>query len=652
MQYRRDIDGLRALAVLPVVLFHAGLPGFSGGYVGVDVFFVISGYLITGILYREAKDNRFGIWDFYERRVRRIFPALFAMLAVVLLAGTILLLPGDLISLGKSLFATGVFSSNILFWRDSGYFDSEAFTKPLLHTWSLAVEEQFYILFPLALWFMRRWPLPWLLGGLGTAAFFSFLLSILGTYLWPEATFYLLPTRAWELLLGSLIAVSPVYGHRGRQGSELLAVAGVLGILLPVLFYDESTRFPGAGALLPCLGAAAIIYGARTTMVARILSNRLPVGIGLISYSLYLWHWPLLSFVSMEMDGEPTQFLRAWAVIGSFVLAILSYRLVEQPFRRRVPGRAVLRFGVVCIAGGVVCGGALASTDGLPARYSGETASFLAEARREFTRLRNENDCALFSFDGDERFGPCPIGTGKGAPQIVVIGDSYSIALRNAADRAMRAEGVSGLSISAPGCPPAFGLTQTDRPDCLARLERIARYLAEEKPPAVLLIGSWHRALYLKDTIYRGRTSRDDATRLENLEHALAGTLAGLKANGSKVGFVLPTPGAHYNVPNGLARNRAGMEWTAAEHRLRFKPLKDAVAKLGFDASIDLADSFCPQTLCLIRNADGPLYVDSGHVNARGAGLAEPQLRAVVRALMGVVRLTSAKAAAEPRAQP
>ena len=260
MKYRADIDGLRAIAVLSVIFFHTGIPGFSGGFVGVDVFFVISGYLITSIILKDIQSGQFSIARFYERRIRRIFPALFPVISFTLVVATFLFDPISFESFGKSITATTIFGSNILFWRESGYFDASAITKPLLHTWSLAVEEQFYIFFPLLLIAINRFSknryFQWILG----ICVFSLLTSIYGVYTHQVATFYLVPTRAWELLFGSLLSLGVIPELKSNVHRNIVSIIGLGLIIFSVGFYNESTLFPGISAMAPVMGSSFIIY--------------------------------------------------------------------------------------------------------------------------------------------------------------------------------------------------------------------------------------------------------------------------------------------------------------------------------------------------------------------------------------------------------
>ena len=293
--YRPDIDGLRAVAVLSVVIYHAFPSGLAGGFVGVDVFFVISGYLISRILFREIESHRFSLASFYCRRVRRIFPALAACLAAVLAYGFVVLLPSELAQVGKHVFFGASFLSNLALWSESGYFDGAASLKPLLHLWSLGVEEQFYILWPALLWMAFR--LKAATGRMMAALFLvSFAANIAFSFIDISSAFYLPISRFWELLAGAALAWRRDV-TLNLSVRNLLSLAGIGAILISAVFFTSEMRFPGWLALLPVAGSAAIIVAGPDSIANRIiLSNRAAISVGLISYPLYLWHWPLISF--------------------------------------------------------------------------------------------------------------------------------------------------------------------------------------------------------------------------------------------------------------------------------------------------------------------------------------------------------------------
>ncbi|GGH47900.1 acyltransferase family protein [Frigidibacter albus] len=348
--YRREIDGLRAIAVLPVILFHAGFDAFGGGYVGVDVFFVISGYLIAGILARELAAGEFSLMRFYERRARRILPALFVMLAATVPLAWVLMTPSQLTGFFSSLGSVAIFAANLHFYQAAGYFAAETEMQPLIHTWSLAVEEQFYLIFPplvAALW--RWWPrMLWPVLALLAAASLAVAIRALPGN--PEKAFFLPEARAWELLAGALLALWPGDRLATARGGSLLAGLGLALILGPVLVYDEHTPFPGLAALPPVIGTLLVLHAARAgTAVAALLSWRPLVGLGLVSYSAYLWHQPLFSGARLAYLTEPPPALMIGLTGLTLILAVLSWRYVEQPVRR---GAVLLRRRAVFGAAG------------------------------------------------------------------------------------------------------------------------------------------------------------------------------------------------------------------------------------------------------------------------------------------------------------
>src|ERR1700722_12179845 len=357
LKYRADIDGLRAVAVLSVLAFHIRLRGISGGFVGVDVFFVISGYLISSIVFTEIVESRYSVIGFYERRIRRIFPALFAMLAVVSIFAVVYLLPAELVGYSKSMLAATASASNFYFWRHSGYFDSPT-SYPLLHTWSLAVEEQFYILFPIFLILVRKFFPSRLRLSIIVLFCASLVASVIIVSQNRQTAFYMPYTRAWELLLGTILSLE-MFPHLDREWLRNLATLAGIGLIgFSIFFYTERTLFPGLTALAPCLVSALIIGAGEggSSLVAKVLSWRPIVFIGLISYSLYLWHWPIIVLQQMGVfigaSAITSQRMAALLpehrldmiveVVLSVVLGILSWRFVERPFRSgplRLSGR-------------------------------------------------------------------------------------------------------------------------------------------------------------------------------------------------------------------------------------------------------------------------------------------------------------------------
>ena len=376
MQYRAEIDGLRALAVIPVVLFHAGIAGFGGGFVGVDIFFVISGYLITSIILNEQAKDSFTLSGFYERRARRILPALMLVMLLSIIGAWVLLLPQELVEYGQSLAAVGVFASNILFWTQSDYFAQTSEYIPLLHTWSLAVEEQFYLIFPL----FMIWSIAWVksrrlavlvLVGIASLAF--------SEWAWrsaPEANFFLIPSRAWELLAGVFCALYLQYQQLNNSLlKQVGSGAGLLMLLYSITLFDKSIPFPSLYALLPVLGTALIILCAdKQTLTGKLLSLPPLVGIGLISYSAYLWHQPLFVFARLNSMEELTVTPLLGLSVLAFVLAYISWRWVEKPFRNRnfLSRPQVLWIAFACSVLLIAIGGVLVLGEGFSSRFGSD----------------------------------------------------------------------------------------------------------------------------------------------------------------------------------------------------------------------------------------------------------------------------------------
>lgn len=418
LAYRKDIDGLRAIAIIPVVLFHADFKFFSGGYVGVDVFFVISGYLITSLLWNEVSSGRFSFCGFYNRRARRILPALYVVIAVSFGLGYFGMMPDEYKNFGQSAFATTLFSNNMLLAVTSGYWDLASSFKPLLHTWSLGVEEQYYIVFPAVLiliFKIRKVALPSVLA-IGLA--FSLALACCWVNLSPNTAFYVLPTRAWELLLGALAAAyRPRFlaeKARFATGASILGFLGFLLVVFPFFLYGENTPSPSYTTLVPTVGAfLVILFGHEQSPISRFLGSRALVGIGLISYSLYLWHQPLFAFMRVYCAYPPTLATRCLVMAATAFFAVLSWRFIEAPFRdRKIVGDRMLVLSIAALSAIFLAGGLyLNSTYGMANRVydRGEKISDMDK------RLYNER---AFKYKADD------FRTGK--KRVLVVGNSFA----------------------------------------------------------------------------------------------------------------------------------------------------------------------------------------------------------------------------------
>ena len=416
MEYRKEIDGLRALAVIPVILFHAGFKYFGGGFVGVDIFFVISGYLITAIILADLQAGKFSITKFYERRARRILPCLYLVMLASMLLGYFWMMPDEFKNFGQSVFATTIFSNNILLAFTSGYWALASEYKPLLHTWSLGVEEQYYVIFPFILIIGWKYFRKYLGVVVSIIAFSSLLLATWGVARSPDLAFYLLPTRAWEILLGSLAAFylnnkKPISNE--PVGNNLLSFIGLLLIAAPIFVFGSNQPAPGLYTLIPTIGSVlVIIYATENTFAGKVLGNKFVVGFGLISYSAYLWHQPLFSFSRIYLVNPPGSSVATVLTVMTFFIAYLSWKFVETPFRDKTRfSRKTIFFGsVLCSLAFLVAGFYLNKSYGMPLRIFPDNVSIQDLDKR----IYNER---VFSFKKDKFSNPSKVN-------ILVIGNS------------------------------------------------------------------------------------------------------------------------------------------------------------------------------------------------------------------------------------
>ena len=528
MDYRREIDGLRAVAVLPVIGFHAGFSVVSGGFVGVDIFFVISGYLITAMIIEERRTGRFSLLGFYERRARRILPALLVVMAACIPFAWAWMTPADMRGFSQSVAATSVFGSNWLFFRTSGYFESAAEYKPLLHTWSLSVEEQFYVLFPALLLVVWRWGSARILMALLGALLLSLTLAELALPWSPTAVFYLLPTRAWELALGACLAFYRAdgrYPQPGPAGAQWGSLAGLLSILAAVLLFDRDLPVPGVWTLLPTLGAALIILCARPgTVAGRLLGSRWMVAIGLMSYSAYLWHQPLFAFARYASVQPPGTWRLLGLIVLTFALAYASWRWLERPFRSR---RAVGTRALLLYTGGgslalLAFGGAGYATDGFAWRFriSDPEVQALAAIRDpaqhfRFRELLRHGRCHSVPLERLEAQGCIDVRSRN----ILLIGDSYAANLYAGLDavRNARHPHVGIVQATDNNGPPFESPRRTDEGKSLieAQAERIT--LAARLRPERIVV-TW--------MIYGENAPRSSAASADGLDRTLDRLLA------------------------------------------------------------------------------------------------------------------------------
>jgi peptidoglycan/LPS O-acetylase OafA/YrhL len=504
MKYRSEIDGLRALAVLPVIFFHAGFEFFSGGFIGVDVFLVISGYLITTIIISEMSEDKFSILNFYERRARRILPALFFVMFLSLPFAWFWLAPNDLQDFGQSLIATSTFSSNILFWLESGYFDTAAELKPLLHTWSLAVEEQYYILFPLFLLLTWRLGLKWIIAILIIVFMISLGLANWGAYNKPNAAFYLLPTRGWELLIGVFLAlyINNKSYLKSHLLNQLFSLLGFGMIAYAIIIFDESTPFPSFYTLIPVIGTALLILSAvPKTLTHRLLSFSPLVKVGLISYSAYLWHQPIFAFARHRLLVEISDYLLIILCCFSLIMAYISWRWVESPFRNknRISKSTVLTFALFGIIFYSLVGFGLHKESGLPQRVN-----FEEELIRSFDRP-SADECFDIPFNHiNDKWG-CYLGASNANIDYILFGDSHSLSLKELVDDIGKKNNLSIFYTGSSGCIPFLGI-HINRKDqyknnCYLLNNRVARFANNNDIKGIILSSKW--AYYTNDVYDR-----------------------------------------------------------------------------------------------------------------------------------------------------
>ena len=605
-RYRGDIEGLRAIAVIPIVLFHAGIDILRGGYVGVDIFFVISGFLITQTILNENENGSFSILGFYQRRVARIFPALFLMLAVAgLCAGFILRLPDQTALFFKSLAFSAMFGSNVFFWTEVGYFTPTAETQALLHTWSLGVEEQFYIIFPLLIYAIRNTSRRAKIGILGCVAALSLIAGSIVNRSDPLDTFYLLQFRAWELLIGVLLAL----GAAPRLSWALSTIAALAGaglIAVSVLFMASWLPFPSPLALLPCVGAALIIAYGENTVVGRALSLRPFRSIGIISFSLYLWHWPIIAFyreaMGISLDGIESAILTTL----SFGAAAASYILVEKPARiwlRAMSERKAVTLG---IAGSIAFFGvAFAVALNAPRIWSVdpevERIASYQDYRGWFDYPEKElvSGCFIQHPDQDINRDAC-LSISETKPDVLLFGDShaamYSVALRR------QFVDVNWLEASHYGCPPLRNGWRNA--GCVEMVELVlSDVLKNGRVDGVVLVGRWRE---------------DQAAQLQ-------ATIAELSQLGIAVNVIGPAPEYDGSLPVILAKAADAGSLEGVQRFLdpAIARKDEIIASAATGAGARYHSSYatlCPDQACDVFAPDGgPIAYDDSHLTIAGA---------------------------------
>jgi len=632
MQYRREIDGLRAIAVLPVILFHAGFSWFSGGYVGVDVFFVISGYLITTILISEMSTGMFSIAKFYERRARRILPALFFVMLCCVPFAWFWMIPSEFKNFSQGFVAISFFASNVLFWRKSDYFAPAAEENPLLHTWSLAVEEQFYIFFPLMLlmlWRFGKQPVFYVIVGL---SFLSLLLSEYGWRNHPTANFYLLPTRAWELGVGAVCAF--LMFQRSPKPNTTAATSGFALIAYSVFFFDETTPFPSIYALAPVLGTALIIlYGHGQSLVNSLLANRILVGVGLISFSAYLWHQPLLAFARIRSASDPGWELMLGLSIASLVLAAITWKYIEQPFRTTKSPFARSRkqiFSYAMIGMVVFTASGLYGyfNSGLPDRIapSGVPFSEINIAERIKANFGLSPECED-KFTTSEK---CQIGHD---PEIMIWGDSHAMHLVQAVLAGPSLQGKELIQFTKSTCSPILGLALVNRtyPEswakgCISFNDQVKGWLENNQSVEYVIMSSPLRILFHQTFDSDGRLRPASA---ELVLDAMNETAVFLESLGKKAVFISSPPRTGENLTKCWSYNlifKGGevfdCDFTVADLSEQHTAVMEFLARPDLALPVlDLSQHICTAGKCPTFVDGVNLYRDHDHLSHQGSHL-------------------------------
>ena len=641
MEYRKEIDGLRAIAVLAVIFYHAGFSTFSGGFVGVDIFFVISGYLITTIIISDLSKNQFSIIHFYERRIRRILPALFFVLFLCIPFAIIFFLPDELKKFSKSVVAVSLYFSNIQFLKESGYFDIAAEMKPLLHTWSLAVEEQFYVFVPVFMLFIWRFRKRNVFIALSVLSMASLVLSQIAVAYRPDASFFLLPTRLWELSAGSLVALYFFcHPYRGASGawSQILSLLGASLILSSVFLYNDSTPFPGIYAMIPVLGTVLVVSCAwGDTFVGKFLSYNVFVSIGLISYSAYLWHHPIFVYSRYASLDEINTLTYCFLIIITFTLAYFSWKFVEQPFRRKnhISRKHIFTYAVV---------GTLF--------FVGTGLALQKISKLNFHEVLPEH--IVRSFEGSDRKSECfdkanvhvrddwtcTIGDVQKKPSFLVAGDSHALSVLDVFDAAAKHQQVSGIFVGASGCPPLQGVhalrEDQDDKNCFELNRRILDYVISSGIKFVYLVGRW---TYYTDGGYDGRDfsylglNEDDAKSANisrmAFENGVRMTIDSFNKKNISVKFIAQIPEQAYDpkqvyrklyIDDKIDYNQIKKYSVKKSEHIKMQSYVSSIIGKKFHGEIiDFSDVFCIEDRCYIGDENGSYYLDDDHLSKNGS---------------------------------
>jgi peptidoglycan/LPS O-acetylase OafA/YrhL len=638
LKYRSEIDGLRAVAVLPVLAYHAGLGIFPGGFFGVDIFFVISGYLITSILAAELASDRYSLLNFYERRARRILPALLSMVLITTLAASILLGPEALQSYSQSVVSVVAFASNVYFYLTSGYFATAAEELPLLHTWSLAVEEQYYLFFPILMWLL------WanrtrLITTLVALSLLSFVASLWLTTADASANFYLIISRAWELFAGSFIAL--YFSHMtgfSKKAKETLSWCGLILIAVSLVFLTKHAAHPGWPTLIPVIGTCLIIGFAQHTSVGTLLSNRFFIWVGLISYSLYLWHQPIYAFIRVKSLHEPNMWLMASGTALAFLLAWISYHWVEKPFRDKsyLSQKRIFGYSGAALSAFLVFGILGHTANGWINRYNVE----LDLTSIQHSPMRYQCHASYHTpLDADQA---CTFGQSN--PNWAVFGDSHGVELSFALADQLKLinQGVSQHTYS--GCPPAFTFS-TPAKGCAEFVKDRVQYLSENESIQNVIIAFRHTAhistgkgqekaadnALPKKILLDPKNATLESAR-EIYKHSMESIISSLQHAGKNVYLLYPIPELPTDInkliiPTTIFDSQAPLENTQYpidsfyQRNIASIKMLDTLRDSFELAAIYPSKVLCDNNYCYAVKNNQAMYFDDNHLSNAGAKL-------------------------------
>ena len=630
-QYRPEIDGLRALAVLPVIFAHAGFSFFSGGFLGVDVFFVISGFLITGILLREIDQGTFSITRFYERRARRILPALFLILAISTLAALLIMLPEDLKKFGQSVFASNIFLSNFYFSGEANYFDTGSKFKPLLHTWSLSVEEQFYILFPWLLFLLARTTRQRIVTVIGALFVSSLLLAQYGAVNYPVFNFFSPLSRAWELLAGSLAACWKV--QRGSLSStyivrsQVISILSFFSILLSYILFSETTPNPSFLTLFAVLGSVGIIlFAVPGTWVYKLLSNQILVLIGLISYSAYLWHQPVFVFARLYFI-EISIFGWFVLILLTLLLAWITWKYVEAPFRdhKKLDQAQIFKLAAAGSAIFIVVGLLLHVTKGLPSRFSSANQS-LALAQQDISPLRDTCGNRMpASFDDYCLYGP----EDQSLPIAAYLGDSHGKEMFWRLTEFLKQSPLVEQNYRVQPflwnvCLPFAESTIQKTKDCQEFRIKMKKHILNNPNIKTVIIGANWKLYFLCPD----KNNPDKFCDLSDSNYqSIKDEIIAYEDAGKRVILVRQVPVMPWDVHHKL--QSLNLSYKTDNSAKNINRLFDDKFEFRSFLRLDPSDYLCSQTNsieCLVSKDEKPLYFDYGHLSGQGADLLIPTL--------------------------